>query len=107
MKIQVEVPDETVIDALNAAFEYGSTYWCEYKSGRIRNTVLEQDGVIKFRDLEEEKQGQFEYSNIVSGLTMMAKNSPSHFAALVGYNADAITYDVLLQYCIFSQIIYG
>jgi hypothetical protein len=44
---------------------------------------------------------------IVEGCQAMAINSPYHFKDLVNESGDAITSDVLLQYCVFGEIIYG
>jgi hypothetical protein len=44
---------------------------------------------------------------IARGLAAMAGKYPRHFADLVNENTDAITADVLLQCCLFGELIYN
>jgi len=44
---------------------------------------------------------------IAQGLEVMASKYPRHFADLVNENTDAITADVLLQCCLFGELIYN
>ena len=41
------------------------------------------------------------------GLDVLATKYPRHFADLINENTDAITADVLLQCCLFGELIYG
>lgn len=41
------------------------------------------------------------------GLTKMARNSPKHFGDLIGDGGDAITGDVLWQYVLLGEILFG
>lgn len=44
---------------------------------------------------------------IIAGLRKMAAGSPNHFADFLTENGDAITDNVVLQYIVYGEIIYG
>ena len=47
-------------------------------------------------------------ADIIKGLTLMAEKSPDHWADLISESsADAITYDVAMQYIVLGEIVYG
>jgi hypothetical protein len=50
---------------------------------------------------------RLDLKSIAQGLDSLATKYPRHFADLVNENPDAITADVLLQCCLFGELIYG
>jgi hypothetical protein len=49
---------------------------------------------------------RLDLKSIRRGLEDLATKYPRHFADLVNENTDAITADVLLQCCLFGELIY-
>ena len=65
-------------------------------------------GTIKvFEDGDEYNPKVLDMQSIRDGVITMAAKSQYHFKDLVEGSGDAITSDVLLQYCLFGEIIYG
>jgi hypothetical protein len=50
---------------------------------------------------------RLDLKSIGRGLDVLATRYPRHFADLINENTDAITADVLLQCCLFGELIYG
>jgi hypothetical protein len=50
---------------------------------------------------------RLDLKSIGRGLDALATKYPRHFADLINENTDAITADVLLQCCLFGELIYG
>ncbi len=47
-------------------------------------------------------------ADIIKGLELMAAKSPDHWADLISESsADAVTYDVTMQYIVLGEIVYG
>ena len=133
-KYTAELSDEHVWTWIGIAFEGGSNYWIEkavipqevsdrYKSS---NTLSEDLSVLQERNeynyshqlpfLEggaveivtyEDDKFTLNRDSISVGLKLMATNSPRHFNDLVDEGGDSITADVLLQYSLFGEVVYG
>jgi len=64
-------------------------------------------------DGPDDEEGSFASSKILTrkefqdGLQLMAENSASHFHDLITEDDDAITHDILMQYVILGEEIYG
>jgi hypothetical protein len=58
--------------------------------------------------IDQERPGvRLELDVIQRGLNILVEKYPWHFANILSENADAETGDVLLQCCLFGEIIYG
>lgn len=69
---------------------------------------------IQYDDPENDEEGDctgekvITRADIVKGLTLMAEKSPDHWADLISESsADAVTYDVAMQYIVLGEIVYG
>ena len=126
--VKVKVSFESIWGAICGAFEGGSNYWLrtavlkssEHKpvdkklvwygdkklwTGRYTFLVGYDDpkldeGNGKGRKLIME-------SGVAKGLALMAEKSPKLFAELLAGDDDAGTHDVMMQYIILGEIIYG
>lgn len=74
----------------------------------------QKDGKYEFRyDPADGNEGEFSatktvgLTEIISGLEKMAMHSPDHFNDLVQESDDAETHDVLIQYVLLGEIVYG
>lgn len=56
---------------------------------------------------EEAERYTLDREAMQRGLTLMAAESPRHYADFIAENDDAITADVWLQYCLFGEVKFG
>lgn len=108
--VNIEVPDQTIVDLFITACEGGSNYWC----AKVTPTVkVESDPYVDMlqgftaTDRETGRVIKVSPEQIQMGLARMAEQYPHHFQDMVNDNHDAVTADVLLQMCVFGELIYG
>ena len=129
-----ELSDEHVWAWISMAFEGGSNYWIEqavipkevsdrYKSSNTLSDDLIalqrsneynylcqlpflEGGAVELVTYEDDKF-TLNRDGITVGLKLMATNSPHHFNDMVDERGDSITADVLLQYSLFGEVVYG
>lgn len=110
-KISVEISDKLLQDVLVSGFEGGSNYWL-----LIRNdltpmgedyTVTLFDTGLMVQDEYTKKKVKLTKAKIKKAIKLMSKKSPNHFASIMDENFDANTGDVLLQYAVNGEILYG
>ena len=129
-----ELSDNHVWGWLRMAFEGGSNYWIDHaeipqevcdRYKRSRNLCedlvdCQVQGVynwthqIPFLEGGEVEIITYEGTRhtlnrkgIEDGVRFMAEHSPRHFNDMVDEGGDSITADVLLQYSLFGEVIYG
>lgn len=131
MKIKIEVSAETVSNILCNAFEGGSNYWymiekfIEPKVWTIgekpegnkhhyaQDYPLNEGGALIISDARADEPQikkpfkRLDLAAIEAGMEIMARDFPTHFMNMITENDDAETGDVLLQCCIFGEIVYG
>lgn len=123
-----------IANELVSAFEGGSNYWIHHvdinpPSAPAENILdageangqlwplydypLQPGGSVDVHLREpihgksDKKKYRLNLKAIKTGLQKMADNSPRHFSDFVDETGDATTGDVLLQYCLFGEIIFG
>jgi hypothetical protein len=130
MNVTLKIDDEKIASALISAFEGGSNYWYLIESfrkprGEQALWKYREDSAKVFKHIdypmnptghllisstEEPEKGKFKLTRrkIEQGLQMLAvsKDYQHHFQDLVKGDADQITGDVLLQFCLFGEVIY-
>lgn len=122
----VAVPLDSVSSALCSAFEGGSNYWYrierfikprsfvntpKLKVYRHLSYPLNRGGALIVSDSDgagegKVKTGRLDLASINRGLALMATLYPKHFSDLLREDADSTTGDVLLQLCLFGELIY-
>jgi hypothetical protein len=129
MIVRVPVPYRTIADNLVAAFESssGSHYWCGEAAYRGNLPIPEkaiwydtpelliQEGMIFEVHFDDPKKPEgnldgkrYIYANdITRGLVKMSKKSPVTFGHMIAQIGDALTADVMLQYIVLGEVIYG
>ena len=125
----IDLSAERISDTLCCAFEGGSNYWYRIEKFvrpvNFNNTPKDE---VEFRHLsyplneggslvisnkpvaEEEgelKTATLNIASIQKGLELMAAKYPRHFNDIVNENEDADTGDVLLQLCLWGELVYG
>lgn len=123
MKIEIEIPDNHLEFCIGCALDGGSSYWlastkCElsdsaYPVGEVyRERVPFIGGKIHVTIQEPfKKDGPVDFvltrKSIERGLAIMQSKNPYQFGLLISENGDATTHDVLLQFALFGEEIYG
>ncbi|MCU1315615.1 MAG: hypothetical protein JWN63_937 [Candidatus Acidoferrum typicum] len=86
------------------AFQFRSI---EHLTHRLVDYPLNEGGSIGIVSTEPSSDVfRLDLNSIGRGLDDLATKYPRHFADLVNENTDAITADVLLQCCLFGELIY-
>lgn len=127
IRMQVEVKPEVIENMLVGAFEGGSNYWAviekkvpgspaytnKYVTERSAiSCAMSPGGHVVFSVQGDEdmagKRFHLNLRKIESGLRVMLREEPTHFADMMAENDDATTADVFLQCCLFQKkSIYG
>lgn len=71
---------------------------------------LVEGGALHFKECGEPGFGRdctLDLRTVASGLNIMCRDYPRHFADLVGENDDATTADVFVQCCVLGGVVYG
>lgn len=124
--VQTQIPIKDVASLLCSAFEGGSSYWAslvdvkepkewiyqEFDSPYAHEYPVNPGGRVIIRDMEhdgdeDEKVYTLDNKAIQRGLDVMARDYPRHWSDFRKEDYDACTGDVLLQCCLFGDIIYG
>lgn len=134
MKVEIEVSLQVISDTLCSAFEGGSNYWYHidefiqpplltFLSDRALSNLtgaparvfrhldfpLNEGGSLTISDKEDRTAPArtLNLATIATGLKVMAEKYPRHFADMMNEDGDAETGDVLLQCCLFGEVVYG
>lgn len=105
IKINIKKED---IENLLYSCDTGCSYWAESKLGyekEVKKLMSGKFGVI-VKDVEGSGNYILTLDKIKKGLAVMADKEPSHFGDIISNNTDQITSDVLLQCCLFGEVIY-
>lgn len=115
MKIEIEIKDEYIIDALTTALEGGSNYWywIENTPNELKDPLTSPNLIdwilsnpknkVEITDVEtNEILGYLCKDNIKSGIELFISNNGVFDPAM-----DAEDADVLFQYIIMGKIVYG
>lgn len=123
--VTLSVPLSRITDMIIGAIEGDSNYWLERFTSvsHVKGTrpgpwytdeaTWENPFVVEARygsyenDEDEPTVLTLTEANLVTGLLLMAKNSPRHFADMLSENDDAVTADIFMQYFVLGEIIYG
>lgn len=129
MKIvtEVDIAPAMIENLFVSAFEGGSTYWAR-QVDPVKIPAYPDDGVVWWGHAEiyvsdfsfkvrydhpeqDESEGKgkkiITQDDVKRALQTMATKYPDHFANILNDTTDADTGDVLLQCCVFDEIIYG
>jgi hypothetical protein len=80
----------------------------EHLTLRLVDYPLNEGGALSIASAEPSTEVfRLDLNSIGRGLDALATKYPRHFADLVNESTDVITADVLLQCCLFGELIYG
>ena len=101
-----------ISDILVGAFEGGSNYWLEkvsvvdndYKGAKYASDVVGKGGELIIKTMDNDTK-RLTKKMMIDGLQKYIDEGGKHFP-FTG-SADAYTYDTILQYAQFDEIVYG
>jgi hypothetical protein len=133
LQVQVSIRETMIRDLLVTAFEGGSNYWIDevgrpeftkemmeaskkldeedgFENGPLYNSLLV--GGTLYIDFGDEGDGErrrltINMDHAKSGLEILSRKYPHHFADILADNHDAGTADAWLQCVCFGELIYG
>ena len=96
---------EVLADMLEAALTTHSTYWLEVVT---MDDVFQGDCIIKDMT-DDEKQHNLTTGKLLSGLYKLSQSKEYFhpFRDIIQEEDDGTTADVLLQFCLFGDVIYS
>ena len=106
------ITKEDISDVLVGAFEGGSNYWLDavsvvdddYKTGKYASDVVGLGGELILKTFDNDTK-RLNKKMMVKGIQQYIDEGGKHFP-FTG-SADAYTYDTILQYALFDEIVYG
>lgn len=106
------ITKEDISDVLAGAFEGGSNYWLDavsvvdddYKTAKYASDVVGLGGELILKTFDNDKK-RLTKNMMVKGIQQYVDEGGKHFP-FTG-SADACTYDTILQYALFDEIVYG
>ena len=115
MKVEIEIPDQDIIDVLTTALDGGSNYWYylpdlsmlvksdEYLEDRIFNACIAGKSIPVY-DVENDDEilGYINLENIKNAIKGFIEVGHSWDPAM-----DANDADILFQYIVMGEVVYG
>lgn len=116
MEVKINIKDEDIVDALCTAIESGTDYWRVFKNSKKLVPIVDDEpraitlinfvmngGVLEVYDVEEgDYLGEFSLDNIKRGVELYLMDNRAFDAAM-----DADDADVLFQFIVMGEIVYG
>ena len=119
VKLDFIVTDEDIDDIMATALEGGINYWCDKATvvgdylGEFASEQIARGGTLKLHDAEENKNHLLTRDGILIGIK---KAIEENYFANYGWfngneldtcNIDAEVADVIIQFAIFDDVVYG
>lgn len=110
------ISNQLIDDILCTAFEGGINYWCNKVEvsgkylGQYASDQISRDGKLFLFDAEEEeKEYMLNKNKFIKGLRLAIKNGYVSLddGTIDEANIDANIADIIVQYALFNEIIYG
>lgn len=96
------------IESLLSDASFESRYWCKDVEKFNFSTIVEK--IMKGHSVSIYNNGteyDFNMGLITQGLRVLSIISPIHFSNILSDRAEGKTADLLMQCCLFGEIIYG
>lgn len=119
--LQIVITQEDIDDIMVSALEGGIIYWCDRAKvddrslGKYASEQISQGGTLILHDMEEDRNELLTKEKLLQGIKMYAEQ-PKHgdIFEVIDHElhidcgmVDADVADAIIQYAIFSDIIYG
>lgn len=121
IELKVVVNDEDIDDIMAGALEGGINYWCDEAKvvgnylGEYASEQISRGGQLKLHDFEQEEDYILDKEKFLKGLKMyLEKPHPYDILEEIDNkliidtcNTDATVCDMIIQYALFDDVIYG
>ncbi len=121
VELEVVVTQENIDDIMAGALEGGINYWCDEATvtgnylGEYASEQISRGGQLLLHDFEEEETYTLDREKFIKGLKMyFEKPHPYNILEEIDTrfvvdccNADATVCDMIIQYALFDDVIYG
>ena len=119
VNLKISISEEDIDDIMTTALEGGITYWCrkakvegEYL-GEYASEQIARGGVLKLYPVDEDKTYTLTLEKLLKGIeqAMQEQYFPNYERWSVDgidtCNVDADVADVIIQFALFGEIVYG
>lgn len=121
-KLQISIRDEDIDDIMAGALEGGINDWCDRAKvvgeylGEYASEQISRGGQLKLHDMEEGKNYLLTREAFIDGVIKYLENPHSYdildggdraFIQIDTCQCDAVVCDMIIQYAIFGEVIYG
>lgn len=117
IKAKIELTDQDIDDLMVCALEGGINYWCgEAKAKLVPDGVeyeylselIAKGGVIEFTDAEDEdEKWDLNLSKFLNGVKEVCRIRGFYSGQELIDNHDAEIADMIIQFALFEEIVYG
>lgn len=116
--INFKLTQEDVDDIMDAAL-YGITYWCNDAEvvgdylGEYASEQISRGGKLKLYDAEDDEVYELDIENFMRGFKLWIENGEDEYGAvgsdgsIDAYQIDAAMADMIVQYAIFGEVVFG
>ncbi len=122
VKLQLSITDEDIDDIMAGALEGGINYWCDEAKvvgeylGEYASEQISRGGQLKLHDMEEDNEYLLTREKFIDGIAKYVQNphpydildgSDRVFIKIDACQCDAVVCDMIIQYAVFGEVIYG
>ena len=118
VEIEIKIAQEDIDDIMSAALEGGINYWCEKAEvngdylGEYASEQISRGGNLKLYDSEDDKVYTLTREKLLEGIRKYLADPNKPYDILDGNTldccmVDAVVADMMIQYAIFGDLIYG
>ena len=115
--INFVVTDQDIDDIMSAVLDGGITYWCcraevvgEYL-GEYASEQISRGGTLRLHDSESDSVYELTLDKFLNGVRLWIENERAFALTDAGQldtgDIDALAADMIIQYALFSDVIYG
>lgn len=116
LNVKVKLDSNDIDDIVCVAFEGGINYWCRKAEvvgaylGNYASEQISKGGSVILYDGESDDKWELNLENFLKGLQLyLEKNSNSIVknGMIDTYNVDAEIADMIIQYALFGELVFG
>lgn len=115
--INFVVTDQDIDDIMSAVLDGGITYWCcraevvgDYL-GEYASEQISRGGTLRLHDCEADSVYELTLDKFLNGVRLWIENERAFTLTDAGQldtgDIDALAADMIIQYALFSDVIYG
>lgn len=112
---EIKYTQENIDDIMSMALEGGITYWCnqakvkEKYLGTYASEQISRGGTLHLYDEEDDSEYELTLEKFITGLLLFLQENPSFItnSDLDVCQMDAADADIIIQYALFGEIVYG